>query len=236
MLRDIDNLTEKDLLEWIRWSVKTRSNIFSRGNQGYVYMYKGNGRRLILKAPAGWGVTGWFHRLMLRNEYRAYSRLSEVRGVPHCYGLLDCRYLVLEFIDGIPARKATIEDRGKFFVTLLNLIKELHKRGVAHGDLKKKDNLLVVEGRAPCVIDFGVAIVRKSGFSPLNGYLYNLAEKFDFNAWLKLKYGRKFKNIADEDREYFNWTLVEKAARWIKRAYRRLRKDLRGEHKKHRYL
>lgn len=222
MLKDIDSLTESELLQWVRRSVKTGSNILSRGYQGHVYLYKGKGQRLILKAPTGWGPGRLIRWGMLRNEYRVYSRLSEVCGVPRCYGLLDGRYLVLEFIDGVPIRRARITDRGVFFETFLNIIKDLHKAGVAHTDLKKKDNLLVIEGRIPCVIDFGVAVVRKPGFAPLNRYLYNLARKFDFNAWVKLKYEGKYENIADEDRAYYNRTVVEKVSRWIKDTYLRI--------------
>jgi len=236
MLGHMENLTETELLQWIKGSVKTRSNIFSCGYQGHVYLYEGKGQRLILKAPIGWGVGRLIRRAMLRNEYRVYSKLSGVNGVPRCYGLLDGRYLVLECIDGVPVRRAQITDRRVFFEALLNLIKALHKAGVAHGDLKKKDNLLVVEGQTPCVIDFGVAIIRKPGFAPLNRYLYDLASKFDFNAWVKLKYDRKFESISDEDRQYYNRTGVEKTSRWIKWTYLRLKKGLRGERKKCRYL
>jgi len=236
MLRDMDNLTESELLQCISEAVKTRSNIISHGYQGDVYLYEDKGQRLILKTPAGRGLGRYIRRAMLRNEYRAYSRLSEVRGLPRCYGLLNGRYLVLECVDGVPVRRARIADHGMFFETLLNLIKEMHKAGVAHGDLKKKDNLLVVEGQTPCVIDFGVAIVRKPGFAPLNHYLHNLARKFDFNAWVKLKYDRRFENMADEDREYYNRTVVEKVSRWMEPTYRRLKKGLIGERKKHPYL
>ncbi|UCH01138.1 MAG: hypothetical protein JSU78_04110, partial [Deltaproteobacteria bacterium] len=202
---------------------KTRSNIFSYGYQGHVYLYEAKGQRLVLKAPTGWGLGNLIRRAMLRNEHRVYSRLSGLRGVPRCYGILGGRYLVLEYIDGIPVRRARITDRGRFFESLLKLIKELHKAGVAHTDLKKKDNLLVVEGRTPYVIDFGVAVVRKPGFAPINRYLYNLARKFDFNAWVKLKYEGKFENIAEEDRGYYNRTVVEKVSRWIKDTYLRLK-------------
>jgi len=222
MLKDIDSLTESELLQWVRRSIKTGSNILSRGYQGHVYLYEGKGQRLILKAPTGWGPGRLIRWAMLRNEYRVYSRLSEVHGVPRCYGLLDGRYLVLEFIDGVPIRRARITDRGVFFDTFLNIIKELHKVGVAHTDLKKKDNLLVIEGRTPCVIDFGVAVVKKPGFAPLNRYLYNLARKFDFNAWVKLKYGGKYENISHEDRAYYNRTMVEKVSRWTKDTYLRI--------------
>jgi predicted Ser/Thr protein kinase len=223
MLRNMDYLTESELLQWVRESVKTRSNIFSYGYQGHVYLYEAKGQRLVLKAPTGWGLGNLIRRAMLRNEYRVYSRLSGLRGVPRCYGILGGRYLVLEYIDGIPVRRAHITDRGSFFESLLKLIKELHKAGVAHTDLKKKDNLLVVEGRTPYVIDFGVAVVRKPGFAPINRYLYNLARKFDFNAWVKLKYEGKFENIAEEDRGYYNRTVVEKVSRWIKDTYLRLK-------------
>lgn len=226
MLRNMDNLTESELLQWVRESVKTGSNIFSYGYQGHAYLYEAKGQRLILKAPTGWGLSNLIRRAMLRNEYRVYSRLSGVRGVPRCYGLLDGRYLVLEFIDGFPVRSARITDRGRFFESLLNLIKELHKVGVAHTDLKKKDNLLVVGGRTPYVIDFGVAVVRKPGFAPINRYLYNLASKFDFNAWVKLKYDGKFENMAEEDRPYYNRTVVEKVSHWIKDTYLRVKKIL----------
>ena len=236
MLTDMDKLTESELLQWVRGCVKTKSNILDHGYQGHVYLYEGEGQRLILKAPMGWGVGRLIRQLMLRNEYRAYSKLSGVRGIPRCYGLLDGRYLVLECIGGVPVRRAQITDRGMFFGTLLNLIKQLHAAGVAHGDLKKKDNLLVVEGRTPCVIDFGVAVVRKPGFAPINHYLYNLARKFDFNAWVKLKYERNFKNMTDEDAEYYDRTIVETVSRWIKRSYRKVKKSLGGISKKYNHF
>jgi len=232
MLENIYNLTESELLQWIRESTASGSNILSSGYQGHVYLYEGKGQRLILKAPTGWGLGKLIRRTMLRKEHRVYSRLSGVNGVPRCYGLVDGSYLVLDFINGIPIRRAQITDRGIFFETLLSLIKELHKAGVAHTDLKKKDNLLVVEGRKPCVIDFGVAIVRKTGFAPLNHYLYNLAKKFDFNAWIKLKYEGKYENLSDEDREYYHRTVVEKVSRGIKDAYLRVKKTLRPERKR----
>ena len=228
MLRDIDDIGENRLLEWIEESMRTGSNIFSRGYQGYVFLYKDRDRPLIIKAPIGWGLGRFIRRLMLRNEYKVYSRLSDVSLVPHCYGLLNKCYLVLEFIDGVPIRKAQITDREMFFATLLKLIKELHKAGVAHTDLKKKDNLLVVEGNTPYVIDFGVAVIRKPGFAPLNHYLYNLSRKFDFNAWIKLKYNGRYEKIIDQDRVYFNRTAIEKVSHWGKNTYLDIKKILRG--------
>jgi predicted Ser/Thr protein kinase len=228
MLTGIQNISEADLLEWIRLNQRTGANLLSRGYQGYVYLYEDRNHRLIIKTPMGWGL-GWLIRLwMLRNEYRAYLRLSGIQGAARCYGLLDGRYLVLEYIEGIPIRKAEITNRPFFFETLLKLIKDLHQAGVAHTDLKKKDNLLVVEGKRPYVIDFGVAVVRKPGFAPLNRYLYHVASTFDFNAWVKLKYDGNYTNLSPEDKEYFHRTVIEKVSRWIKDHYLILKKELLG--------
>lgn len=228
MFRDIDDIGENELLEWIEESARTGSNIFNRGYQGYVFLYEGEDRRLIIKAPIGWGLGRFIRKVMLRNEYKVYCRLSNVSLVPHCFGLLNKCYLVLEFIDGVPFRNARITDHDLFFNTLLKLIKELHKAGVAHTDLKKKDNLLVVEGRTPYVIDFGVAVVRKPGFAPLNHYLYNLSRKFDFNAWVKLKYNGRYEKIIEKDRVYFNRTVIEKVSHWGKNTYIDIKKALMG--------
>jgi predicted Ser/Thr protein kinase len=228
MFRDLENITKSELLQWIMASVRHGENILSRGYQGYVYLFEGKGHQLIIKAPMGWGLGRLIRLMMLRNEYRVYSRLSGMQSIPRCHGLLNGRYLVLEYIDGVPFRRAQITDRTVFFEALLRAIKELHNAGIAHTDLKKKDNLLVVEGRIPYMIDFGVAIIRKQGFAPINHYLYNLASKFDFNAWVKLKYDGKYKNLTEEDRPYYNRTLVETVSRWLKDNYLIVKKAIIG--------
>jgi tRNA A-37 threonylcarbamoyl transferase component Bud32 len=215
----MENVSDRELLAWIKDSIRDRKNILSRGYQGHVYLYQNKGHCLIIKAPMGWVLGRWIRLIMLRNEHRIYSRLSVMKGIPRCFGLLDNQYLVLEYIDGIPIRTAHIEDRNRFFKDFLTLIKGLHEAGVAHTDLKKKDNVLVVEGRFPYVIDFGVAVLRKPGFAPINHYLYNLASTFDFNAWVKLKYDGRYEEVTEKDSVYYNRTLIEKVSRRIKDTY-----------------
>ncbi|MGD2270051.1 MAG: hypothetical protein PVI06_06580 [Desulfobacterales bacterium] len=228
MLRELNGLQEGEILEWIKTCVKNRSHIFNRGYQGHTYLYQDKGRRFIIKAPVGRGLAKLLRRWMLHNEYKIYNQLCGLKGVPFCYGFIQKRYLVLEFIDGIPMRSARIANPRHFYDTLLELIKGMHHLGVAHTDLKKKDNILVVDGTTPYVIDFGVAILRKPGFAPLNHYLYNLAKKFDFNAWAKLKYDRKFENISEKDQPYYDRTAIEQLSRRIKRIYRRIKYRLLG--------
>ena len=227
MVNLLDGAQESEILEWIKSSIKNRSNMYSHGYQGQTYVFENNRQRFIVKVPSGWGLARYIRRRMLRNEHRAYTQLSGLKGIPKCYGFIDERYLVLEFIGGTPIRSARIADPGWFFESLLNLIKELHDLGVAHTDLKKKDNILVVDGKIPYVIDFGVAVVRNSGFAPFNHYLYKLAKKFDYNAWAKLKYKRKLEYISELDRQYYDRTFVEKASRRIKRMYRSLKRPFK---------
>jgi len=91
---------------------------------------------------------------------------------------------------------------------------------VAHFDLKKKTNLLVVDGNRPCLIDLGVAIIRKPGFHPLNKFLFRMARQFDFNAWIRHKYQNNPALISDEDLPYYNKTRTEIYTYKIKRFYK----------------
>jgi len=61
-------------------------------------------------------------------------------------------------------RHATIRDSKRFNAELFGIIATIHERGVAHGDLKRKDNILVTPDWYPYLIDFGVSTVRKTGF------------------------------------------------------------------------
>jgi predicted Ser/Thr protein kinase len=221
MADTLDAATERALVEWIETHRRNRGAVHARGNQGETYLYESGGRRLIVKVAPGAGPRGWVNRWMLRREHSVYLQLRGFAGAPRCYGLLRDRYLVLDYIPGVIADKHHITDAAAFFQTLFGYIEELHRRGVAHADLKRRDNLLVIDGDRPCLIDFGAAIVRKPGFAPINHLLYRIAQRFDYHAWVRLKYGRKFATRATpEDRRHYRRTAVERVAGSLKRSYR----------------
>jgi serine/threonine protein kinase len=228
MLAPLDSSTERALIDWIEARTRAGDPAHASGYQGAVYLYESNDRRLVVKAAVGGGVAGRLRRWMLRREFDAYQRLTDFAGSPRCYGLIDGRYLVLEYIDAVSLRSGRIDDRRTYFDTLFAHIGELHRRGVAHADLKRRDNLLVIGGRLPCLVDFGAAIVRKPGFAPFNHYLYELARRFDFNAWAKLKYQGRMEELTPEDRPYYRRTAIEIVARAIKRPYVRLKRRVAG--------
>lgn len=224
MLPPLDSRTERALIEQIEAGIRAGQPAYAHSYQGAAYLCETGGRRYFVKAAVGRGLEGLLRRWMLRREYDVYQRLTDFAGSPRCYGLIDGRYLVLEYVDGLTLRNGEIDDRRTYFDTLFAHIGELHRRGVAHADLKRKDNLLVIGGRLPCLVDFGAAIVRKPGFAPFNHYLYELARRFDFNAWAKLKYRGRMEELTPEDRPYYRRTVVEIIARAIKRSYLRLKR------------
>jgi predicted Ser/Thr protein kinase len=196
------------------------------GYQGAIYLHEIDGQRCVIKAAIGRGLLRAVRVRMLRNEFAAYQRLEGFSGSPRCYGFVNDKYLVLQYVDGRSVRHAPITNPPLFFEMLFRNIVEMHRRGIAHADLKRKDNLLVIGGERPCIVDFGTAIIRKEAFAPLNHFLFKLACQFDLNAWIKLKYRKRMGEISPADRVYYHRTIFESSLREAKRVYKRLRRKL----------
>ncbi len=197
------------LLAWIESNLKSSSNILATSNQGTVLLFEGDGQKLVIKSAMGRGAVRKARQATLEREYAAYQRLDGVVGVPACYGFLDGRYLVMEFIDGVPYREATWQDRETWFAGLLEVIRAFHQRGVSHGDLKSKANMLVGVDQKPYIIDFGTTFLHKDGFHPFNNRLFEYGKRLDINAWVKHKYHGRYKDASDEDRELLRYSKLE---------------------------
>lgn len=181
----------------------------ARSNQGILLMFEGDGLRLVVKSAMGCGPVRTARQKTLEREYAAYQRLAGVAGVPICHGLLARRYLLLEFIAGTAYREASWQDRDDWFAGLLKVIRAFHTRGVSHGDLKSKSNLIVGHDQQPHVIDFGTAFTLQDGFHPLNNRLFEYGKRLDINAWVKHKYHGRYKDASAEDRELLDYSKIE---------------------------
>ena len=193
------------------------------GHLGALHLGELAGRRVAVKTVTGNPLAACTRRWVLRREHRAYRLLQGVEGVPRCYGLYEGRYLVIEAIAGTTFRYAVIEDREAFYRKLFETIDGIHARGVAHGDLMHKDNILVDEHGSPVLVDFGLAIVYRDGWHPLNHLAYRFFRQHDLNAWLKYKYRRRWERMSPEDARYYRPLLLDDLARRIKRAWSTLR-------------
>ncbi len=205
-----------ELEPWIQSSLDGGRHILAESNQGTLLLFEGDGRRLVIKTASGRGALRRARQATLVREYEAYRRLEGVTGVPDCYGLLAGKYLLLEYVEGTPYRQAQWRDREAWFEALFEIIGAIHGRGVSHGDLKSKSNLIVGRYETPWIVDFGTAIVLRDGFHPLNRYLHRYAKRLDMNAWVKHKYHGRYRDASAEDRERLDYSKLEYVIRRLR--------------------
>ncbi len=198
------------------------------GYQAHVYKIEVHGQPYIIKQAVA-GPLGFVHRYMLRREARAYAHAQGIAGVPTCHGLVNGQYLVLEFIDGHTLREQRdFDDPETFFGELRHIIEALHARELAHGDLKKRENVMIDAAGRPYVIDFGVATVRLRGFHPINHFVHNTLRRYDINALHKHLYRAGEGRLVPADESIrFGQTLIERWSRAIRPYYAKLRQLLR---------
>ena len=208
-------INQPEFRQWIQGSLQQQENILAVSNQGTVLHYRGNGLDLVVKTAMGRGLVLKVRQKTLLREFEAYRRMDGLRGVPECYGLLGGRYLVIEFIRGTPYRQTNWADRANWFRDFLEILQSMHQRGVSHGDLKSKSNILVTGDEKPCVIDFGTAFLHKPGFHPLNNWFFEYGKLLDVNAWVKHKYHGRYADASEEDRQLLNYSRIEYIARKI---------------------
>jgi predicted Ser/Thr protein kinase len=214
-----DVSAEPELLTWLRAALATgRGELLGSGYQATAHLYRGPYGDVVVKSPHARGLLGRIGKRALAREHRVYSCLAGVRGVPRCYGFIDDTHLVLEHIAGPSLRTHAdeLEDRERFFAELLESIDAMHAAGVAHGDLKRKNNVVVGPGEHPYIIDFGIARLRKPGGDGQGGPVFEWVKQMDYNAWAKLKYRGRLAELSPVDAARYRPLLLERIARWIR--------------------
>lgn len=204
-----DRIQSSAFLAWIEDSLARRENILAVSNQGTLLRYRTDGLDLVVKAAMGRGALRALRERTLLREYAAYRRLDGLDGVARCHGLVGGHYLVLEFVRGTPYREAEWVDRERWFADFLVLLRAIHARGVSHGDLKSKSNIMVTSDNRPCVIDFGTAFVHRTGFHPVNNWLFEHGRRMDINAYVKHKYHGRYEDVRGADLDLLDYSRIE---------------------------
>lgn len=198
--------------------------VIAESNQGTLLHVRHEDLNLAVKLPRGRGLLHWARRLTLEREHRAYLRLQGLPGLPACHGLFQGRYLALQYIDGQPLRQTTGLQPPAFYQQLRASIDAMHARGVTHGDLKSRHNIMVSSEGHPVIIDLGTALLRKPGWRPLNRWLFNYLCQIDLNGWLKHKYG-SYDQVSGTDRALLRRSLIERMNNWLRHRRGRGRTD-----------
>ena len=197
----------------------------NQGHQGIAFKVLVDGQSFLIKRTNKIGVfTRRVSEHFIQHEYKIYQRLEGIAGIPKCYGLSDDGSLILEYIDGDSYREKeyTLENRDQFFIDLLALILSIHEAGVSHGDLKRKDNILIGEKNQPYLIDFGAAMSLNSKNQFIKRWLYNFSKQTDLNAWIKHKYFRQYDEITKDDLTYYSSSKLDKFIRLTRKLWRTL--------------
>ena len=192
------------------------------GYQASVHLYETSAGGVVVKQPHG-GPLAALWRSLLRREAAVYARLGGIAGIPRSFGLVGDG-LALEHVAGPSLREhePRIGDREAFFAMLLETIEAMHAAGIAHGDLKRKDNIIVGAGERPYLIDFGIAVRRSATSAFWNRLVFKRLVQMDLNAWVKLKYGRRVDPetepgvLSAEDAARYRPLLLERFARALR--------------------
>ena len=211
-----------EVARWLEQGRVATDRQASGGYQADVEILEAPPGRVLVKRARGRGLASNARAAMIRREYNAYQRLAGVSGVPFCYGLVGDDQLVLEWIDGASLREQPVspEQRDQFFERLLEVIRAMHKAGVAHADLKRRDNVLRTPEGMPYVIDFGAAVRLDEDSGVIGRWIFGAVVQMDLNAWVKLKYRSNLDQMTDHEREFYRPTLIEKIARLLRRFWR----------------
>ncbi len=128
-----------------------------------------------------WTIGLW----LIQNEWRVYSRLIGIEGIPNAVERIDRFAFAIEYIPGSPIRRG--EDLpSSFFADLGKALREVHSRGVVHLDLRHKGNILISENGRPFIIDFNSSFsFGEKGF--FRRFLFPALRWVDYGGLLKLK-------------------------------------------------
>jgi predicted Ser/Thr protein kinase len=103
--------------------------------------------------------TRWLARFLARREARALRHLDGTRGIPRLLAASRDE-IRREYLAGLPMQLARPSDPG-YFRSASQLLRRLHRCGIAHNDLAKEPNWLVTPDGAPALVDFQLAMIRR---------------------------------------------------------------------------
>lgn len=167
-----------------------------------IFIHRGGrGKADIRKDPGGdcgrvlkdFSAKSWPTRQLghyqVEREIRALRQLRGLPGIPEYYRRVGAHGLLMERMEGEritrwcerhPRQRAAMFDR------LTRLVELMHRLGVAHLDLRKRDNILVTSDGRPNVIDFNASLCFRPG-TGVTRLFFRFFRRIDTAAILKWK-------------------------------------------------
>lgn len=160
-------------------------------------------------------------RLAAQREITVYEKLRGMHGVPQLICTLDKYGFVMEWLDARPLPRTRMRDLLglEFFNHLNNIVEEMHKRGVAHGDLRRRNILRGLDG-LPKLIDFETAV--QAGKSADGGRVFRAMRNVDKITLVKIRARYYPESLTGEEKRLLH------DVPWHLAAGRFLRKEIYG--------
>ncbi|MDY6987986.1 MAG: hypothetical protein SWQ30_07995 [Thermodesulfobacteriota bacterium] len=163
-------------------------------------------------------------RFLVWRESRAYNRLRGLDGVPALYRVIDGQALVVQEIPGKGLKKHERETgiSEAFFDRLRGIVSSVHRRGVAHCDLKHAGNVVLGCDGRPYIVDWAASISEKEfRWFPLN-LIFKRFLLDDEMAIIKLKLQQVPESLTPEERSrYERRSEAEKTVRAVRDSLRK---------------
>ncbi len=170
-------------------TLPTTPLVLGRWIKADIHRIEWRGRQLVVKSfrPRTLPIR-WLGRPQITREARAYRALGGIQGIPALRGRPDPDTLVIEFVDGRRLTHVRLEPgpNQRFVDELGRLIDAMHDRGVAHLDLRGRDNILVDPEGHVHLIDFAASHASPEG-SLRRRIVFPLLRSIDRSAFLKWK-------------------------------------------------
>lgn len=125
-------------------------------------------------------------RIAAQREMLVYEKLRGMEGVPQLISRLGPLGFVMEWLDARPLPGRRMKDLlgSNFFPDLEAVVREMHRRGVAHGDLRRRNILRGLDG-SPKLIDFETAV--RASKAPGGGKLFQAICEVDLITITKIR-------------------------------------------------
>lgn len=121
----------------------------------------------FLKDYSGLGrLARFIGAIQVRTERKALTVLQDIRGIPHLVSQQEPYSIRLSKMHGTPLKKLT-EITREFFWNLKKTVHHMHERGVAHGDLHRRN--ILADGDDVAIVDFATARIDQR---PRKGILF----------------------------------------------------------------
>ncbi len=185
-----------------------------KGFQSSVYEVDWKGKRAAVKdfskLPPLFRI--FIAPILVKREVKALRHLDGTPGIPRFFGQIDRLSFAIELIEGQPVSGIHKgEMPPEVFGRMAKVVAAMHERGVAHGDLKRRSNLLLTPQNEIFIIDFAAAIVARG---PISTKLMRAVAEVDDKSLPRLKKFVAPELLTDDDKwKLENPTRLEKWAR-----------------------